>query len=152
MSGRFQDVGHLLRMAGLFVAGAVVFLIVRAVLVPEGFGTWGHFRAGALDDNRAHPLRYAGQQACADCHADVVDARQGSKHAAIGCEACHGPLAAHAEDPDAAPAKRPDPAALCRSCHQLNVARPAAFPQIDAAEHGGGEPCVGCHAPHHPDV
>lgn len=152
MSGRFKDVGHLLRMAGLFVAGAVVFVIVRAMLVPEGFGTWGHFRAGALDDNRAHPLRYAGRQACADCHADVVDSGQGSKHAAIGCEACHGPLAAHAEDPETAPATRPDTTALCRSCHQENVARPAAFPQIDAAEHGDGEPCVACHAPHHPDV
>jgi hypothetical protein len=152
MSGRFADVGHLLRMAGLFLAGAVVFVIVRAVLVPEGFGTWGHFRAGALDDNRAHPLRYAGWQACADCHADVVEVRQGSRHAAIGCEACHGPLAAHAEDPEAAPARRPDATVLCRSCHQANVARPAGFPQIDPAEHGDGEPCVSCHQPHHPNV
>jgi hypothetical protein len=152
MRGRFADVEHLLRMAGLFVAGAVVFVIVRALLVPEGFGTWGHFRAGALDDNRAHPLRYAGRQACAECHADVLEARQGSKHAAIGCEACHGPLAAHAADPEAAPAHRPQATPLCRGCHQANVARPAGFPQIDAAEHGGGEACISCHPPHHPDV
>jgi len=152
MSGRFADVKHLLRMAGLFVAGAVVFVIVRALLVPEGFGTWGHFRAGALDDNRAHQLRYAGRQACADCHGDVLEARQGSKHTGIGCEACHGPLAAHAEDPEAVPARRPEATPLCRGCHQANVARPAGFPQIDPAEHGGGEPCVACHAPHHPDV
>jgi hypothetical protein len=152
MSGRFADVGHLLRMAGLFIAGAVVFVIVRAVLVPEGFGTWGHFRAGALDDNRAHPLRYAGWQVCADCHADVLEARHGSRHAAIGCEACHGPLAAHAEDPEATPARRPDATVLCRGCHQTNVARPAGFPQIDPMEHGDGEPCVSCHQPHHPNV
>jgi hypothetical protein len=151
MSGRFADVEHLLRMAGLFVAGAVIFLIVRAVLVPEGFGTWGHFRAGALDDNRAHPLRHAGRQACADCHADVVEARKGSRHAAIGCEACHGPLAAHAEDPEATPARRPDAATLCLGCHRFNVARPAGFPQVDPAEHGDGEPCMSCHQPHHPN-
>lgn len=152
MSGRFRDVEHLLRMAGLFVAGAAVFVIVRAVLVPEGFGTWGHFRAGALDDNRAHPLRFAGQQACADCHAEVLEVRIGSKHATIGCEACHGPLAAHAEDPGAAPAQRPEATPLCLGCHQANVARPFGFPQIDQAEHGGGEPCISCHQPHHPDV
>ena len=150
MSGRFADVEHLLRMAGLFVAGAVVFLIVRAVLVPEGFGTWGHFRAGALDDNRVHPLRFAGQQACADCHADVFEVRRGGKHAAIGCEACHGPHGTHAADPDAAPGRRPDAATLCLGCHRLNVARPAGFPQVDPAEHGDGEPCATCHPPHHP--
>jgi hypothetical protein len=152
MSGRFSDVQHLVRMAALFIAGVVVFLILRALLVPEGFGVWGHFRAGALDDNRARPLRFAGREACAECHADVLDARVGSKHAAIGCEACHGPLAAHAADPDAARASRPEAAPLCRSCHERNVARPAAFPQIDPAEHGGGEPCLACHQPHHPDV
>jgi len=151
MSGRFADVEHLLRMAGLFVAGAVVFLIVRAALVPEGFGTWGHFRAGALDDNRAHPLRYAGQHSCADCHADVLEVRRESKHTAIGCEACHGPHGAHAADPDSAPGRRPDAATLCLGCHRLNVARPAGFPQIDPAEHGDGEPCASCHPPHHPN-
>lgn len=152
MSGRFSDVQHLLRMAGLFAIGVVLFLIARALLVPDGFGVYGHYRAGALDDNRAHQLRFAGHEACADCHANVLEARVGGKHAAIGCEACHGPLAAHAEDPDAAPAPRPEATPLCRVCHGVNVARPAGFPQVDPAEHGGGESCVSCHQPHNPDV
>ena len=81
MSGWLKDKGHLVRMAGLFAVGISAFLVLRAVMVPAGFGVYGHFRAGALDDDRARPVRYAGHAACEDCHADVVEARQGSRHA-----------------------------------------------------------------------
>ena len=39
---------HLLRVAGLFVAGVLAFLVLQAFLVPRGFGVYGHYRAGAL--------------------------------------------------------------------------------------------------------
>lgn len=41
-------------------------LVVRGAVVPPGFGKYGHYRAGALDLNRAKPVRFAGQAVCAD--------------------------------------------------------------------------------------
>jgi len=145
-----KDKEHLVRVALLFAGGLVLFVLVRAVLVPKGFGLYGHYRAGALADNMARPLSFAGRDACEGCHTDVVEFRKGSKHAAIGCESCHGPLAKHAEDPSALKPERPEPKALCLGCHAANVAKPRGFKQIDPKEHFAGEACAGCHAPHAP--
>jgi Cytochrome c554 and c-prime len=143
---------HLVRVAGLFLAGIAVFVVLQSLLIPEGFGRYGHYRAGALDDARAHPVVYAGRAACLDCHADAAEATKGGGHARVHCEACHGPLAAHAGDPSEHKAHKPDAAVLCARCHQSNVARPADFPQKDRAEHAGDEPCTTCHVAHRPGL
>jgi len=150
MEGFFRHKGHLVRVAVLFAAGILVFLGLQALLVPRGFGAYGHYRAGALDDNRARPLAHAGRAACLDCHADVWETLQKGRHGQVRCEACHGPLARHAEDPSLGKAVKPDPKTLCVRCHQQSVARPAKFPQIDAASHAGGEACTSCHKAHDP--
>ena len=150
MSGK--DGQHLVRMASLFVAGVVVFLVLRYLLVPVGFGVYGHYRAGALDDNRARPLQYAGRAACEACHDEVVQARVGSRHARIGCEACHGPGLKHAEAPDAAKPIRPDPRAVCLRCHSASASRPKTFPQVKVAEHSPEGPCTECHKAHAPKI
>jgi predicted CXXCH cytochrome family protein len=150
MSGPLAHKGHLVRVAVLFVAGFGAFLVLQALLVPKGFGEYGHYRAGALDDNRARPLAFAGRAACLDCHSDVGDVIGKGKHATVHCEACHGPHAAHAADPSTAKAVRPDSRVLCARCHQASVARPAAFPQVEIADHAGGEACTSCHTPHSP--
>jgi predicted CXXCH cytochrome family protein len=148
----FKDKEHLVRVAVLAVGGVMLFLLIKALLVPADFGVYGHFRAGALDDNRNRPLAFAGRQACADCHEDIVKARQASKHAGIGCETCHGPLAKHAADPAALEPERPDKRNLCLGCHHENVARPARFPQVNPNDHGDAGPCTSCHQAHHPEV
>ena len=56
MSRLFGHREHLVRVAGLFLAGVVVFVVLQALLIPEGFGLYGHYRAGALADNRARPF------------------------------------------------------------------------------------------------
>lgn len=147
-----KDKEHLFRMAGLFLVGIVAFVVARALFVPHDFGVYGHYRAGALADARAKPLRYAGAAACADCHEDVVKARKGSRHAAIGCESCHGPLAVHAaKDPGEQKPPKLDPRALCLRCHTANVAKPKGFKQVDPKDHGEGMACTGCHLPHSPE-
>ena len=150
MKQLLRDGNHLLRVAGLFAAGVAVFLVMRGLLVPADFGRFGHYRAGALADNASRPVSYAGKTACLDCHSDVADAQKGSRHANVRCEACHGPLARHAENPDVQPVK---PAAehLCLTCHRETAGRPARFPQIDPDEHAGGVACTSCHRPHHPE-
>ena len=152
MRGLFKDKEHLLRMAALFAVGVLVFVVARGLLVPEDFGVYGHFRAGALQDNRQRPPGFAGRAACGDCHADVLEARAGSRHAGVGCEACHGALGRHAEEPEAMAPVKPDGAHVCLVCHVANVAKPKSFPQVDPAEHGDGQPCSDCHRPHHPEI
>jgi hypothetical protein len=148
----FKHEAHLFRVAGLFVAGLGVFLGLRAWLVPKDFGLYGHYRAGALDDNRAREVAFAGRETCEACHSDVAEARAGGKHARIGCESCHGAQARHAEaeDPAAARPQRPD-ARLCQTCHAQNVAKPRGFPQIDG-RHAEAGTCLTCHKAHRPEA
>jgi hypothetical protein len=152
MSRLFGHREHLVRVAALFLAGVLVFLVLQAVLVPKGFGLYGHYRAGALEENRTRPVAFAGRAACVECHAEVPEAAKGGRHAAIRCEACHGALASHAADPMGQKAVRPDSKLLCARCHAVNVARPAGFPQVDPAEHAGGETCTTCHVAHKPGL
>ncbi|HET8644213.1 MAG TPA: cytochrome c3 family protein [Vicinamibacteria bacterium] len=146
----FGSAEHLVRVLLLFAAGLVAFLGLQQLLVPEGFGLYGHYRAGALDDNRARPAAFAGRAACADCHEAEPAALGRGKHAAVGCEACHGALARHAQAPDELTPVRPDPAALCLRCHARASGRSASFPQIDPADHAGEARCTECHSPHDP--
>jgi hypothetical protein len=151
MSG-WQDKVHLVRMAALFAAGVLIFLVFRAWMVPAGFGMYGHYRPGALDDVRARPLHFAGRAACADCHTDVVAEREGSKHARIGCEACHGPLMAHVKAAGGQKPARPDSRVICPRCHYARPWKPKAFPQVVVAEHSPEGPCTACHKPHAPKM
>lgn len=148
----FRDKEHLVRMAGLFVGGLVVFLVLRGVLVPADFGELGHYRAGALTENSSVPPSFAGRELCESCHDEVAESRLASGHAAIACEACHGALAGHAEDPGEVMPELPHANRLCLSCHESGVAKPRWFPQVEPEEHAGGEACLECHAPHHPEV
>ena len=150
MKKLLRDGNHLLRVAALFGVGIAVFFVMRGLLVPSDFGRYGHYRAGALADNAKKAPMYAGKPACLDCHSDVADAQKGSHHAAVRCEACHGPLAAHADNPDVKPIK-PAAAHLCLTCHRAIAGRPEKFPQIDPDEHAGGVECTSCHRPHHPE-
>jgi hypothetical protein len=152
MSGWLKDKGHLARMAGLFAFGITAFLVFRWLMVPAGFGLYGHYRAGALDDAGARPLHYAGRAACEGCHTDIVEARQGSRHARIGCEACHGPLIKHAQAPTEVKPTRPDGRVLCVRCHETNPWKPKGFPQVKVADHSDSGPCTACHKPHAPKI
>jgi predicted CXXCH cytochrome family protein len=149
---QFRDVEHLFRLAGLFLAGVVLFLIARAILVPADFGVYGHYRASAVDDEMARVVVHAGQGACADCHGDVVEIRVASRHAAVACESCHGPLAAHAAAPDTVKPKLPEMAGLCIGCHAARTGKPAWYPTVVVAEHSGGESCATCHTSHNPKL
>ena len=146
----FKDKEHLFRMAGLLGVGLLVFVVLRGVLIPADFGDLGHYRASALDDNSSLNLRFAGRAACEACHDDVAAERAESAHKSIGCEACHGALAVHADDPEAVIPERPEATPLCVSCHGANVTKPAWFPVVIPDEHSEGEACDGCHLPHDP--
>lgn len=166
MRDRFRHAGHVLRMGAVFALGIVALLVARWMLTPADFGKYGFYRPGALDDIKARPISYAGRVACEECHAgtyepsDEVLARAkkapageevnlANKHDVQSCESCHGPLAAHADDPEkAVPKVGTDK--LCMTCHAEVPGRPASHPQVLAGDHGDNDPCVSCHKPHRP--
>ena len=147
-----RDSGHLIRPAIVLLAGIGIFLVIRAAVIPKNFGQYGHYRPGALDLIRSRPISFAGQDTCVLCHDDQAKARAAGKHAHVSCEACHGPLAKHADDPSALVPKLPEVGALCKRCHEQDAAKPKWFPQVVTAEHSGGALCNTCHQPHNPHL
>ena len=148
----FKDAGHLFRFAGLFVLAFVVFLVIRGYVVPKSFGQYGHYRGAAMGEIAAHPVKFAGHQACETCHTDVAEAKNKGKHAHVNCEASHGALAKHAEDPASVTPTKADTAVLCARCHTATAAKPKGFPQVNPADHSNGVPCETCHQPHSPAI
>jgi hypothetical protein len=144
-----KDAEHLLRVAIVFVAGALAFLGIRAFFIPRSFGQYGHYRGAAIAEIAALPTAYAGHQACESCHTDVLEEKAKGKHTGVNCEACHGPQGRHANDISVIPVK-PDPAVLCAQCHEASGAKPKWFPQVDTKDHSGGIVCNTCHNPHNP--
>lgn len=147
----FKDAGHLFRLAAVFVVGCLLFLGMRQFLVPKSFGQYGHYRGEAIGEIASRPVNFAGHQACEGCHAEVLEKKRGGRHMQVNCEACHGPLAKHADDPSVQPAKL-DTAVLCVRCHEANAAKPKGFPQVASADHSTGLPCDTCHQPHSPGI
>ena len=147
-----KEAGHLFRFAGLFVLAFFVFLVVRHYVVPKSFGQYGHYRGAAIGEVAAHPVKFAGHEACEGCHTDVLDTKKGGKHAHVNCEACHGALADHANDPATITPVKPDTAVLCARCHTASAAKPKGFPQVMPADHSSGVPCETCHNPHSPAI
>ncbi len=147
-----RDAEHLFRLALLFAAGVVTFLVVRSIMVPAGFGELGHFRPGSIVANQQEPLNFAGRAACTECHSEIVSELTAARHGAIGCESCHGPLASHAADPDASKPATLDAIALCSRCHAADPARPPGHPQVQVADHSEGESCTECHKAHNPTM
>jgi hypothetical protein len=152
LSRFFRNSGHLIRPALVLLAGLVVFLIVRAAVIPKNFGEYGHYRPGALDMIAATPISYAGRSQCALCHDAETKVHDAGKHAGVACETCHGPQAKHVEAEGGNVPKLPDVANLCRRCHEKDAAKPKWFPQVDTVGHSQGMPCDSCHQPHNPHL
>jgi hypothetical protein len=149
-----KDWLHLIRLGGFFGIAALAFLVIRPFFVPETFGDIGHYRAAAVGDVSARPVQYADPSACETCHGDVVALRveKQSRHTAIRCQSCHGPLATHVASDGAQKPALPDVVPLCVRCHETTAGRPSFVPHVNIAEHSGGERCSTCHLPHAPGV
>ncbi len=73
MNRLFKDKEHLVRVAGLFLAGIVLFVVARAVFVPKGFGKYGHYRRRRARRQPVESRVFAGRAACVECHTDEGD-------------------------------------------------------------------------------
>jgi hypothetical protein len=148
----FKDIEHLIRLAVVIVVLLAIFLVLRAAVVPRSFGEYGHYRGAAIAEAAARPVAFAGHDACEGCHSDVVDQKKQGKHVVVACEACHGALAKHADDPTSVIPPKLDTAVVCARCHEANSAKPKGFPQVVTADHSGGIACDTCHQPHRPKI
>ena len=148
----FKDSGHLFRLAAVFAVGTLLLLAMRSVLVPKSFGQYGHYRGDAMAEIAARPVNFAGHETCEGCHDEVLQKKKDGKHSHVNCEACHGPQAAHANDPATVQPPKLDTAVLCVRCHEANAAKPKNFPQVASADHSSGMPCDTCHQPHSPVI
>ena len=148
----FKDIEHLIRLAVVMAIAVIAFVVLRAAVIPHSFGQYGHYRGDAITEIAARPIVYAGHQVCEGCHTDVVDQKKLGKHVVVPCEACHGALYSHADDPASVTPPKIDTALVCARCHEANSAKPRAFPQVVIADHSGGIACDTCHQPHRPAI
>lgn len=141
---------QLIRLSIPFVVIVGALVVAKWLLTPATFGQYGHYRGKAIEDNAARQIQYLGQQACADCHEDIMKTKTRSYHRGVSCEVCHGPARAHAESPGESKPPAPRERGFCPLCHSYNPSRPTGFPQIVAITHNPGKPCITCHNPHDP--
>lgn len=144
---------------------------VRLVVVATALGlltVLGLAPVGTAEDRAAPPpapapaapsaARYAGAETCLACHAEVGETQAKDWHSSRlahqpgskNCEECHGPSAAHAEDPntvhtatDVTRASAERSAAACLRCHE------AEHRSLDwrLSEHArAGVTCWSCHS------
>ena len=90
---RFRDAAHLIRLASVLMLGAMVFVALRAAVIPKSFGRYGPYRGDALQEITSRPLRYGGHETCEGCHPDILEVKSKGVHARVNCESCHGPQA-----------------------------------------------------------
>ena len=135
----FKDAGHLFRLAAVFlVIGILVFLGLRAFLVPKSFGEYGHYRGNAIGEIAARPVNFAGHQTCEDLPCRRPGKEESRKARAGQLRSVSWALAKHADDPASVQPAELDTAVLCVRCHEANVAKPKAFPQVVSADHSSG--------------
>ncbi|MBI4972146.1 MAG: hypothetical protein HZC17_10040 [Candidatus Omnitrophica bacterium] len=141
---------QIIRLIIPFVIIIAGLLIAKKFLVPASFGKLGHFRADALGEAMSKPIHYVGQQACADCHDEIVKKKAASYHKGVACEVCHGPGSAHVDSPTENKPPAPRDRGFCPVCHSYNPSRPTGFPQIVTVTHNPGKACISCHNAHDP--
>jgi len=138
-------------------------LVVRRLLLPEGFGETGFYRAQAPDEEAQREVVHQGKQVCARCHEEQFLMHEHDVHRTVECEVCHGKGAEHVK----ARAKslpreqgyifKELEQSTCLKCHERIYARPKLFPTVRVDEHyalvgvqESAVKCQECHNPHKP--
>jgi hypothetical protein len=139
------------------VAIAAGAIVLSGVLFAGAAMAWSPYLDFSLhreSDARARaamPLSYGAGGTCSTCHQAEGGRLLTAGHKAIGCQSCHGALAAHEAAADRADASTVAVAVptdeVCVKCHTQAMGKPAGFPQIVPTQHYVSR-CLACHDPH----
>jgi len=157
-----RNYSHIKRIFALLIVAGIVGFAIRRLLVPDTFGTLGHYRTASLKDILNLEQIYQSQVACAPCHEDIYNIHEKDVHYSVQCEDCHGQGNSHIagivkflkqnnqrpttsgkypkEALTAVPrtlVKMPKEYTLegCLYCHRKLDSRPRGFVQIDPKQH-----------------
>lgn len=120
---------------GLLAFGIVCMagagFLFKTLLIPDSFGVYGPYRADAILENLAVPIRHGTNASCFECHPYEAKVHRAGLHNTISCEFCHGPWADHVDGKKkiaALPVKTgKEITKLCLRCHNTEIAaRPEA--------------------------
>jgi len=141
---------HIVRLVVLVVVFLALALTAKWYFTADSFYQYGHYRANSVPEIAAQEPVFQTPRYCQSCHAERHALWSANSHKTVICEVCHGAAQGHPQN-----GKLPIPAdtrKLCTLCHEAMAGRPRAQPQIDLAQHSGGQQCVICHNPHAPKI
>lgn len=120
---------HVLRIVLGLVVFAAVGGIGKYLLTPKSFGTHGHYRADAIEEEASLEIRQWTNASCMTCHQHEALIHLKGLHRTISCEFCHSAYADHVKDGKnvaAMPVKKDQEIrVLCLRCHNRAIqARP----------------------------
>ena len=141
---------HISRLLLLLAALIGAALAAKFFFTADSFYEYGHYRGKSVTEIAAQEPVYRTPRYCQDCHGERHAQWSANNHKSVSCEVCHGAAQDHP-----AKGKLPIPAdtrKLCTLCHEQMPGRPRTQPQIDLAQHSGGQQCIVCHNPHAPKL
>jgi cytochrome c553 len=141
---------HIVRLIILIVAILAVAAIAKPFLTVDSYYRFGHYRANSVSEIAAQEPVYQTPRYCQGCHSERRAQWSAGSHKTVICEVCHGPAQGHPQN-----GKLPIPSdtvKLCTLCHEAMPGRPRTQPQIEVAQHAGGQQCTVCHNPHSPKI
>ncbi|MGZ5120088.1 MAG: c-type cytochrome [Burkholderiales bacterium] len=141
---------HIVRLIALIIAGIAIGLIAKWYFTAESFYEYGHYRAASVTEVAARAPVYQTPRYCQQCHSERHALWSANSHKTVICEVCHGAAQGHPQN-----GKLPIPSdtvKLCTLCHEAMPGRPHTQPQIEVAQHAGGQQCIVCHNPHAPKI
>lgn len=139
----------LLRIIILISVSIVVVVALRVFVLPADWTDMTTLKERATQTEMSRPVKYAGSQACRDCHDAEPAALADGRHSMLSCETCHGAAQAHIEDMEIKP-QAPRERDFCPVCHAFDASRPTGFAQINPVSHNPMQACISCHDPHAP--
>jgi cytochrome c553 len=141
---------HIVRLIALIVALLALALIAKWYFTADSFFQYGHYRANSVPEIAAQEPVFQTPRYCQTCHGPRHAQWSAGSHKTVICEVCHGAAQGHPQN-----RKLPIPSdtvRLCTQCHEAMPGRPRTQPQIEVAQHSGGQQCIVCHNPHSPKI
>jgi cytochrome c553 len=141
---------HIVRLIGLVAVFLAAALIAKWYFTADSFYRFGHYRADSVPQIAAQDPVFQTPRYCKECHGERHAQWSAGNHKTVICEVCHGAAQGH---PGIGKLPIPkDTRKLCTLCHEAMPGRPRTQPQVNLAQHSGGQQCVLCHNPHAPKI